>query len=59
MNAKKDKLTHQETNNFCLFIFNENIVLGLGHSLGGHQVLPSYFVVDMCLTQSSQPPGKV
>jgi hypothetical protein len=43
---------------FYLFL-NENIVSRLGHSLGERQIIPLDSVVDMCLTQSSQPPGKV
>jgi hypothetical protein len=44
---------------FFLFFIIGNIVLGLGHSLGGHQVPPSDSATDKCLPQSSQPPGKV
>jgi hypothetical protein len=44
---------------FFFFFFIGNIVLGLGHLLGGHQVPPSDSVTDKCLPQSSQPPGKV
>jgi len=55
---QKNKSPHQNEHNF-LFIFNENIVSGLDHSLGENQILPSDFVVDMFLTQFSQPPKKV
>jgi hypothetical protein len=51
--------THAQKCNFFFFFFNGNIVLGLGHLLGGHQVPPSDSVTDKCLPQSSQPPGKV
>jgi hypothetical protein len=42
-----------------LFFFNESIVLGLGHSLGGCQAPPLDFVTDNYLPQSSRPPEKV
>jgi hypothetical protein len=40
------------------FFFIGNIVLGLGHLLGGRQVPPLDSATDKCLPQSSQPPGK-
>jgi hypothetical protein len=39
--------------------FNESIVLGFGHSLGGHHVPPLDFVTDKFLLQYSRPPEKV
>jgi hypothetical protein len=41
------------------FFFNGNIFLGLGHSLGGHQVPPLDFSTDIFLPKFSQLPEKV
>ena len=59
INLAKNNIMKIRTQNNFIFTFIESIVLGFGHSLGGHQVPPLDSITDKCLPQSSWPPGKV